>query len=114
MDPLKIADANRKIEHLFEQMSSNHSSATCYRALSELRTGYIPRPQLLSLFIQAGGIRQIVEQLKKSNKKIVDVSLSILGHCVMEQEARAVVSKILTILKFSNFYDKTSLWLFIS
>ena len=92
MDSVKTGEAKRRIEKLFEQMSSSHSSATCYRALSEVRTGFIPNPQLLSLFIQAGGVKQMVEQLKKSNKKIVEISLSILGHCVLDQESRVIVS----------------------
>lgn len=92
MDQLKPTDSiQQRIQYLFNKLSSSHS-AICYRALSEIRTEFIPKPHLLSLFIQAGGLKHIVAQLQKSNKKIVDVSLSILGHCVLEQEPRIIVS----------------------
>lgn len=97
MDAVKCMDSvQQRIQYLFSKLDSSHS-ATCYRALSELRTEFIPKPHLSSLFIQAGGIKQIISQLKNSNKKIVDVSLSILGHCVMEQEPRVIVS-LLTVI----------------
>ncbi len=92
MDPLQIPDSiHKRIQYLFTKLSSSHSSV-CYRALTELRTEFIPKPQLLTIFIQAGGLKHIVAQLQKSNRKIVDVSLSILGHCVLEQEPRIIVS----------------------
>lgn len=92
MDSLKSTDSiHQRIQYLFDKLSSSHSSV-CYRALTELRTEFIPKPQLLQIFIQAEGVKHIVAQLQKSNRKIVDVSLSILGHCVLEQEPRTIVS----------------------
>ena len=46
----------------------------------------------MNIFIEEGGIPHIVIQLKKSTPKIVDVFLSVLGHCVLEQEPRVLVS----------------------
>lgn len=89
VDPFK-----QRMEYLFTKLNSSHSS-TCYRALAELRKEVIPKSHL---FIQAGGMKHIVVQLQKSNKKIVDLSLSILGHCVLEQEPRNIVS--LSVLKY--------------
>ena len=92
MEEIRSTDpVQKKIQHLFTQLESSHSSV-CYRALSELRADFVTKPPLLSLFVQAGGLKHLIIQLEKSNKKIVDVSLSILGHCVLEQEPRHIVS----------------------
>lgn len=91
MEPSKDTDPLvKRIQHLFTKLESSQS-VTCFRALTELRGEFVTKPQLLPLFIQAGGLKHIILQLKKSNKKIVDVSLSILGHCVLEQEPRNMV-----------------------
>ena len=87
----KTDSFQQRIEYLLSKLSSSHSSV-CYRALTELRTEFVPKPNFLNIFIQAGGLKHIVAQLQKSNRKIVDVSLSILGHCVLEQEPRIIVS----------------------
>ena len=100
METLKIPDSiHQRIQYLFSKLDSSHLSV-CYRALTEIRTEFVPKPHFLNIFIQAGGLKHIVAQLQKSNKKIVDVSLSILGHCVLEQESRSIVS--------STFFSKSN------
>lgn len=91
MDDSKGNSARVRLEYLFGKLNQEQSASSIYRALNELRAKFVPHPPRLSTFIQCGGIKHIVTQLQSSNKKIVDVSLSILGHCVMEPEPRVLV-----------------------
>jgi hypothetical protein len=77
MEPLKNTDpVHPRIQYLFDKLSSSHSSI-CFCAITELRAEFIPKPQLLQIFVQAGGVKHIVEQQQKSNRKVVDVSLAV-------------------------------------
>jgi len=83
----------KRLQYLFTKMIPSNETENCYRALTEIRLKFISKPQQMNLFIEKGGISQIVVQLKKTTPKIVDVALSVLGHCVLEQEPRILVSR---------------------
>ncbi len=93
-----------RLEYLFGKLNEEQSASSTYRALNELRAKFVPHPPRLSTFIQCGGMKHIVTQLQSSNKKIVDVSLSILGHCVMEPEPRVLVCYINICKVVINFF----------
>ena len=69
-------------------MGPSNESEKCYPALTEIRLNFITKSEQMNIFIEEGGIPHVVVQLKKSTQKIVNVSLSVLGHCVLEQEPR--------------------------
>lgn len=104
MEATKSDSVQRRIQYLFDKMSTDQVTVI-YRVLTELRTEFVPHPRRLSAFIQAGGLKHLVTHLQKPEKKIVDVSLSVLGHCVMEQEPRVVVSFV-----FVDLYDNYFLY----
>ena len=97
MEGLKENALVKRLQYLFTKMIPSNETENCYRALTEIRIKFISKPQQMSIFMVEGGIPQIVIQLKKSTPKIVDVALSILGHCVLEQEPRVLVSRVLKI-----------------
>ena len=73
------------------KLNSSQSSHV-FRALVEIRTKYFtPTANHQNQFVQEGGLKLLVIQLQKNDKKIIDVALSILGHCVLEQEPRILV-----------------------
>lgn len=91
----------KRIQYLFTKLESGQHSSV-YRALTELRTEFIPHPKRYSALIQAGGLKHVVNHLKDSNKKVVDVSLSILGHCALESEPRLLVKPSPVSFVFSS------------
>ena len=79
-------------ENLIQNILHASSSSNCYQILVSVREKVSKNPKFLSEFISAGGIKALIEQLKKPQKKLVDVSLSILSHCVIQPEPRIQVS----------------------
>ena len=92
MEESKKGALVKRLHYLFTKMGPSNELENCYRALTEIRLKFISKSQQMNIFIEEGGIPHIVIQLKKSTPKIVDVALSVLGHCVLEQEPRVLVS----------------------
>lgn len=92
MDPKsKRGTTEERLQQLLHTIKDHKHLSSNFKALAEIRSQYMSDPTKLKLFIHAGGMKHIVSNLKCENKKIVDVALSILGHCVLEQEPRVVV-----------------------
>ena len=84
--------AQNRLQYLFAKLENvEQSESASYKALNELRNDFIPHQKRLDAFIQAGGLKHIVTKLQDPNKKIVDVSLSILSHCALNSEACVLV-----------------------
>ena len=89
---VKSGSSLLRIQYLFTKMGESAETVNSFRALVEIRSKFVPVPKYLRLFIQEDGLKHLVIQLQKSETKIIDVSLSILGHCLLEQEPRVLVS----------------------
>ena len=83
--------SSQRLKYLMTKLNSSQNSHV-FRALVEIRTKYFtPTANHQKQFVQEGGLKLLVIQLQKNDKKIIDVTLSILGHCVLEQEPRILV-----------------------
>lgn len=89
---IKKNTAENRLQHLLNNIEDTKHLSSCFKALAEIRSHFVTDPKKRNLFIQSNGMKHVVTQLQCENKKILDVTLSILGHCVLEQEPRVIVS----------------------
>ena len=93
MEPENKQDTiKNRLQHLLCTIADTEHPSSCFKALAEIRSNFITDPKKRKLFIQSSGIKNLVKQLQCENTKIVDITLSILGHCVLEQDPRVIVS----------------------
>ena len=64
------------------------SSRPLMKSLIAIRMKYIKEPGGIQKFCAYGGLKNLIELIQKTNQKIVDISLSILGNCCTEEGAR--------------------------
>lgn len=103
MDDRKREQVMRRLAHLFKKAESSQPSGCC-RAMEEIRARFVPCKPYLALFIEQGGLKTLVAQLQKDDKKLVNVSLSILSHCVLEPGPRITVSLSLNTSKCHTYW----------
>lgn len=80
-----------KIHNFFTLLQSEDPEICC-QTLKELKVTLIPdKPELVSWFVRAGGLRHIIAQLEKHNLDVATISLDILNHCVLEPQYGDIV-----------------------
>ena len=78
------------IKTLVAGLGSDDSRAT-YRCLVALRTQFIKEKDGVALLRQHGGLEGLLDILKHHKDKILNITLSILGNCCLEDETRIKV-----------------------
>ncbi|XP_054257867.1 armadillo repeat-containing protein 5 isoform X2 [Macrosteles quadrilineatus] len=84
------------------------SSQSVYKHLVQIRTDVIKDAEGVKLLRERGGLKHIVRLLNKPNEKILNVSLSILANCCLQEECRdqvvsyGAIPLIIPILKNIN------------
>ena len=85
--------ANR-LQYLFSKMQASSHSTNSLQALKEMKEKVQNDAEFFQLFLAEEGIKQIVLQLSKSDKRIICVSLSILTWCVVKENSTIDVSSL--------------------
>lgn len=68
------------------------SSATrVQETLLQIRSKVIVTESGVKLFRECGGLEFLLPHLRKPNEKILDITLSILGNCCLEEESSLLV-----------------------
>uniref|UniRef100_A0A6B2E838 BTB domain-containing protein n=1 Tax=Phlebotomus kandelakii TaxID=1109342 RepID=A0A6B2E838_9DIPT len=70
-----------KIKEYIGELSSDGDKKAIYRNLIKIRADVVKTREGIEIFHEHGGLKPLVELIKKPNEKIIDVSLSILGNC---------------------------------
>lgn len=68
------------------------SSSRVQEALLKIRSKVIADVNGLHLFRECGGLGHLVPHLRKPNERILDLSLSILGNCCLDDQTCLAVS----------------------
>ncbi|KAG8334865.1 Armadillo repeat-containing protein 5 [Homalodisca vitripennis] len=76
---------------LINQLEKCSSSQSIYKLLVQIRTDVIKEDEGIKLLRDKGGLKRIVKILTKPNEKILNVSLSILANCCLQEECREQV-----------------------
>lgn len=82
-------------DYLIRSLASS-SSDVVYKALLELRGKYIKQTNKAGTkrFREKGGLKLLMRLIQKPSTKIVDIALSILGNCCLEEETRKEVLRL--------------------
>ncbi|KAG6452804.1 armadillo repeat-containing protein 5 [Manduca sexta] len=83
------------IKAVLEGLKST-SSARVQETLLRIRSKIITNDAGIKRFRECGGLEYLVPHLRKPNEKILDITLSILGNCCLEEESSLVVGKLHT------------------
>ncbi|XP_031765935.2 armadillo repeat-containing protein 5 isoform X2 [Galleria mellonella] len=70
------------------------SSSRVQEALLKIRSKITINDAGIKLFRQCKGLDHLLPHLRKPNEKILDITLSILGNCCLEEESSLVVGKL--------------------
>ena len=65
-----------------------------YQGLVELRTKYVKQTDGVARIRQHGGLERVLRVLQSANHKNIDVALSVLGNCCMEDRTRTKILHI--------------------
>ncbi|KAG8230684.1 hypothetical protein J437_LFUL010761, partial [Ladona fulva] len=76
-----------KNDRLMQKLRSS-SPSVVYQALIEIRTKEVNSANGVAFLRKSGALKYFVKFLQKPNEKILDVTLSILGNCCLENETR--------------------------
>lgn len=68
------------------------SSSRVQEALLKIRSKVIADENGLQLFRECGGLEFLVPHLRKPNERILDLALSILGNCCLDDRTCMAVS----------------------
>lgn len=82
------------ISLLLSQLHGNNSSLNIFKVLVQIRTDVIKDNDGISELREKGGIRCLVKLLNKPNVKVLNVVLSILANCCLQEECGTEVSFI--------------------
>ncbi|XP_060803453.1 armadillo repeat-containing protein 5 isoform X1 [Amyelois transitella] len=82
-----------KVKSTIEGLKST-SSARVQETLLKIRSNVIINDAGIKLFRQSGGLDLLVPHLRKPNERILDIALSILGNCCLEEESSLAVGKL--------------------
>lgn len=92
--------------HVKSLLSNLNSSSTTkiIDTLHQIRTRVIKTDQGLKTFRECGGLENLIPLLRKSNENVLDIVLSILGNCCMDEACSLRVSHDLFFNKIhTNF-----------
>jgi len=81
---------DERIVYVISKLSSSNPEKVL-SGLIEIRTRIIKSREGIEKFLERGGIEPVIKQLTKTNQKIMDVSLSILGNLAVEPQVRSMV-----------------------
>lgn len=76
---------------LISQIKKCSSSQSLYKLLVQIRTDVIRDDEGIKLLKDSGSLKHIVKLLSKPNEKILNVSLSILANCCLQEDCREQV-----------------------
>lgn len=76
---------------LISQIKKCSSSQSLYKLLVQIRTDVIREDEGIKLLRDSGGLKHIVKCLSKPNEKVLNVSLSILANCCLQEDCREQV-----------------------
>ncbi|XP_077995385.1 armadillo repeat-containing protein 5-like [Glandiceps talaboti] len=105
------------LTELISKLKYNHSSKLLVDSLTKLRSEFIRRSDGVEKFRKLGGLKPLLDLITKPNERIVDVSMSILANCCLEEETRKKIKhlngissivSILKSLKQSSILNRTS------
>lgn len=71
------------------------SSIRVQETLLKIRSKITTNDAGIILFRQCGGLDYLLPHLRKPNERILDITLSILGNCCLEEESSLAVSYLL-------------------
>ncbi|XP_075977580.1 BTB/POZ domain-containing protein Rnb isoform X2 [Anticarsia gemmatalis] len=70
------------------------SSSRVQETLLRIRSKIIANDNGIKLFRESGGLEYLLPHLRKPNERILDITLSILGNCCLEEESSLTVGKL--------------------
>ncbi|XP_048478636.1 armadillo repeat-containing protein 5 [Plutella xylostella] len=70
------------------------SSSKVQESLLKIRSKITSNDNGIKLFRDCGGLDYLVPHLRKPNERILDITLSILGNCCLEEESSIAVGKL--------------------
>lgn len=79
------------VKTVIEGLKSS-SSNRVQEALLKIRNKVIADGNGLQLFRECGGLEYLVPHLRKPNERILDLALSILGNCCLDDQTCLAVS----------------------
>lgn len=79
------------VKTTIEGLKSSNVS-TIQDTLYKIRNEIIASEEGVRLFREANGLEYLMPLLRKPNERILDVALSILGNCCLEEECSLLVS----------------------
>lgn len=77
---------------LLSQLEKCSSTQSLYKVLVQIRTDLIKESEGVKLLKEKGGLKRIIKLLSKPNEKILNVALSILANCCLQEDCRDLVS----------------------
>lgn len=84
---------NNYVKSTIEGLKST-SSSRVQDTLLKIRSKVIVNDNGIQLFRDCGGLEYLLPHLRKPNERILDLTLSILGNCCLEEESSLAVSFI--------------------
>ncbi|CAH0585629.1 unnamed protein product [Chrysodeixis includens] len=81
------------IKSTIEGLKSS-SSSRVQETLLKIRSKIIINDDGIKLFRECGGLECLLPHLRKPNERILDITLSILGNCCLEEESSLSVGKL--------------------
>lgn len=91
------------IKSTIEGLKSS-SSSRVQETLLKIRSKIITNDDGIKRFRECGGLECLLPHLRKPNERILDITLSILGNCCLEEESSLSVSVIILSF-FETFYN---------
>ncbi|RVE50863.1 hypothetical protein evm_004430 [Chilo suppressalis] len=70
------------------------SSTRVQETLIKIRSKFTSNDDGIKLFRECGGLNYLIPYLRKPNERILDITLSILGNCCLEEESSLLVGKL--------------------
>lgn len=81
----------RYVKSVIEALKTS-SSSLLQETLTKIRNKVIITDNGIRLFRECNGLEYLLPLLRKPNEKILDITLSILGNCCLEEESALAVS----------------------
>ncbi|XP_047029859.1 armadillo repeat-containing protein 5 [Helicoverpa zea] len=81
------------VKSIIEGLKSS-SSSRVQETLLKIRSKIITNDSGIKLFRECGGLECLLPHLRKPNERILDITLSILGNCCLEEESSLAVGKL--------------------
>lgn len=86
------------VKSITEGLKSS-SSSRVQETLLKIRSKIITNDSGIKLFRECGGLECLLPHLRKPNERILDLTLSILGNCCLEEESSFAVCVIHSLKK---------------